>query len=143
MDLCVVDASVVINRVVASQSMAADARSLFARLDDNPPLRMVAPDLLYAECANALWKYVRFAGADGTVAAAHLRYILRLQIEVMETPLLVERALELAGTHGTNVYDACYVALAESAGCPLVTADQPLVRRLAGAAISVQWLGAL
>src|SRR4051812_9948884 len=100
MDLCVVDASVVINRVVATQTMAAEAQSLFARLDEDPPLRMLAPDLLYAECANALWKYVRFAGVDGAVAAAHLRYILRLHIQVVETPLLVERALELAVAHG-------------------------------------------
>lgn len=143
MDLCIVDASVVINRVVTTQTMAAEAQSLFARLDDDPPLRMLAPDLLYAECANALWKYVRFADVAATLAAAHLQYIFRLPIQVVATPQLVERALELASTHGTNVYDACYVALAETVGCPLVIADQPLVRRLAGATISVQLLGSL
>lgn len=143
MDVCVVDASVVVNRIVVTQDMAAEAQSLFARLDDDPPPRMLAPDLIYAECANALWKYVRFARVDPSVAAAHLRYVYQMPIQVLSTPLLVERALALAVSYGVNAYDACYVALAENAGCPLVTADQPLVRRLAGSPIAVQWLGAL
>jgi len=42
-----------------------------------------------------------------------------------------------------GVYDACYIALAEGLECSLVTADEPLARRLAGEGLPVLYLGDL
>ena len=50
-------------------------------------------------------------------------------------------ALPIALTHAISAYDACYVALAQRLSVPFVTADQALVRKLAGTSYAVQWLG--
>jgi predicted nucleic acid-binding protein len=142
MDDCVIDASVVIPGFV-TQPLTRQARALLGRLDEAPPLRLLAPDLLYAECANALWKYVRYGGHDAAVAAGQLARIRQLPLGSTPTLLLVDRALALAVRWKISAYDACYVALADLVGCPLVTADERLVQRLAGGPGSVRWLGAL
>ena len=49
-------------------------------------------------------------------------------------------ALQLAVAHGMTAYDACYVALAQRNGIPLVTADEKLVRLLAGTPYLVEAL---
>ena len=51
-------------------------------------------------------------------------------------------ALPIATTHDVTAYDACYVALAQSLGVPLVTADQKLHAKLAGTPLEPVWLGA-
>ena len=40
-----------------------------------------------------------------------------------------------------TVYDATYAALSHGLSLPLVTADESLVRRLAGSPLDVRWLG--
>ncbi|MHB0936135.1 MAG: type II toxin-antitoxin system VapC family toxin [Armatimonadota bacterium] len=44
----------------------------------------------------------------------------------------LERALEIALASRITVYDASYVALAESLGCQLVTGDSRLLNMLQG-----------
>jgi predicted nucleic acid-binding protein len=53
--------------------------------------------------------------------------LLDLPVGIVPTTPLLGRAWELRAN--LTISDACYVALAESAGCPLLTAD----RRLANA----------
>ena len=142
MDQCVVDASVAI-KLFLVEPLVAEAQALFARLYDSSPLRMYAPDLLYAECANVLWKRVRFRGYDATLASMDLGALQDLPIASVPTRVLTDGAFDLAATWDVSAYDACYVALANLTACPLVTADQRLVQRLAGSAVTVEWLGAL
>jgi predicted nucleic acid-binding protein len=139
----VVDASVVIRLIVNTRPLADRAQALFARLQDTPPIEILAPDLLYAECANGFWKFVRFQTYDAALATGHLADVRSLPLKSTPTLLIADRALGLAIALSISAYDACYVALAEIAGCPLVTADERLIRRLAGGPIAVEWLGAL
>jgi predicted nucleic acid-binding protein len=74
MDACVIDASVMIP-VFISQPHTPQARGLVAGLQDSPPLRIFAPDLLYVECANALWRYVQHQGYDAGIVTLHLARI--------------------------------------------------------------------
>ncbi len=48
-----------------------------------------------------------------------------------DAPLMV-RTAELVAELGLSTFDAAYVALAETLGCELVTADQRLVRAVGG-----------
>ncbi|HZR99174.1 MAG TPA: type II toxin-antitoxin system VapC family toxin [Chloroflexota bacterium] len=143
MTLYVVDASVLVRRILPNQPLGDKALRFFSQQDDESALELAAPDLIYVECASALWKYARFANLDAHAAALHLGQVFQLPILTTPTPLLVDRALALGLARGMSVYDACYVALAESLGCALVTADERLVRQAGGGRAKVEWLGDL
>lgn len=125
---CVVDASAIVP-VVANDSSSVRADRWFegaqATLEDS-----LTVDLFDAECANALWKRVRWAPWPIEVAEAALDRVLALPVRRVSLGVVVGDALRLAVTSELSVYDACYVALAVASGLPLVTAD----RRLANAA---------
>src|SRR5581483_3182765 len=141
MDTCILDASVAV-KLFLDQPLRDEARALLAGLDDSPPLRVAAPDLLYAECANVLWKYARI-GYPVAEAAAHLEDLRALPIAITPTYDLAPEALRIAAALDVSVYDACYLALASILGWGLVTADERLVRRVAGTRSAATWLGAL
>lgn len=101
-----------------------------------------APDLLYAECAYIFWKYVQRQLAMASQVNGYLACLKALPLQRTPTFDLVDDALPLALSHGITAYDACYVALAQRLGLPLITADQKLEQKLAAAGLSVTWLGA-
>src|SRR6476659_2386523 len=126
MDVCVIDASVIIQYFL-TQPLTAQATALIRRLHDDPAFHVRAPDFIYAECASALWKYVRFMNYDRHAASAHLADILIFPMLTTNAHVLADRALSLGLDYEISAYDACYVALADIIDCPLVTADQRLV----------------
>jgi predicted nucleic acid-binding protein len=137
---CVVDASVGI-KLFLVEPLADQADILFASLTAAPPARLYVPDLFYVECTNVLWKYVRRFGYSPEAARQDVADLVRLPLQVASTAGLAETALMLALEHGATAYDAAYVALAQKLTLPLVTADEALVRRLAGTGLDVRWLG--
>ncbi len=98
-----------------------------------------APELLLVECANALWLRVRKGSLTSKDGETQLDVLRRIVDGFDAWPLgtLVFPAWRLATSLGITVYDACYVALAEMQGVPLVTADRKLVRRCAALSVSV------
>jgi len=86
----------------------------------------LAPDLVYLESANALRRYCRAEIYSLSQAGALLEDITRLPIQVSAAKALAPAALTIAHERGLSAYDACYVALAEAADAPLVTADRKL-----------------
>jgi predicted nucleic acid-binding protein len=139
---CVVDASAAI-KIVLAEPLSAQANRLFARIAETPPAQFHVPDLFFVECANILWKYIRRRAYPQQRARFDLRYLVGLGLDTTPTADLVEQALQLALTYNLSAYDACYVALAQRLQVPLVTADEAMVRKLAGAPVDVRWLGAL
>jgi predicted nucleic acid-binding protein len=135
----VIDASVVIKWFVdeihaeAAQRLQEDQYELFA------------PDLLWPECGNILWKKVR----RGELTLDEARLIgggLEQQpISTFPSRLIIEPALEVAFDASRTVYDSCYLALAMLMGCQLVTADQKLFNALQGGsyATHVCWVANL
>lgn len=137
---CVVDASVGIKLFLAEEgSDAADA--LFAQLAQSPPARFYVPDLFYSECANILWKYVRRFGYPAGNARQDVADLLALRLQTVSTADVLAPALALALQYDITAYDACYAALAQQLDLPLVTADSPLRRKLAGSGIAIHILG--
>ena len=135
-DACVVDASVGINLFVMEES-SETADSLFGQLSEDPPARFYVPDLFYVECANILWKYVRRFGYPAENARQDVADLVTLALVTVSTADLLEPALELALAYDITAYDACYAALSRQLALPLVTADAPLARKLAGSDISL------
>lgn len=124
MNSVVIDASVAIKWVVDE----ADSDAAVAVLESRS---LLSPDLLIAECANILWKKVwrRELTTDEAIIAA--RTLQQADIDILPTRHLMDVATRLAIDLNHAAYDCIYLALAMEHGCPLVTADERLRRKLA------------
>ena len=91
-----------------------------------------APDLLWSEVGNILWKYVRRDDLDADAAKAILHDMLRMPIVVTPSADLVADALDIATEYDRTVYDSLYLALAIKNKAVMLTADQRLVNSLGG-----------
>lgn len=116
----VVDASVAVKWFIPEE-LSADARMFLAA-----EYELLAPDLLWAELGNVLWKKHRRRELDPRTARRLLRDFARVPIEYHASERWTEAALELAIRHGITVYDGLYLALAVGNGCRVVTADRRL-----------------
>jgi len=137
----VVDASVVAKWYPPcdQEPLATEAQTLL-KLWVIGGVDLAAPDLIWVEITNILWKSVRskrcsLGDAKSTLAALHQQ-----RLPTVPTAPLVERALEIAVQHGRTAYDSLYVALAAASNAELVTADEKLVNALT-AYFRVRWLG--
>ena len=102
-----------------------------------------APDLVYVEVGNAIWKRYRRRQIDETEAIDLLSYALALPLEITPSRQLAESALKLAMRTGRTAYDCLYVARAVQLSTIVNTNDRRLVNALAGGPLKdhVAWLG--
>jgi predicted nucleic acid-binding protein len=103
-------------------------------------LTLVAPDLIYAEVGNILWKKQRFQGLSSVDAADVLMTLKGYPIPTTPAAALLDDAYHLAVTHGRTVYDALYLALSVREGCRFVTADERLANAVGAALPNVVWV---
>ena len=125
----VVDASVAV-KWLFEEPDSDRAEALLTSAEENR-LKLVAPTILAAEIANALWKRTRRGHMDrqkALEAGERFEEICPLLLPIDD---LVQRALELAIDSRHPVYDCLYVALAEELPGDLVTADERLYRAFA------------
>lgn len=87
-----------------------------------------APDLIYAEVANALAIQTRKGFLSLEAAVVNLDVLRRLTIRNISLREVAVPALRLAEKTGLTAYDACYVAVADHAEAVLVTADRRLAQ---------------
>lgn len=126
----IVDASVAFKWFVPER----DDEAALALLDSNETL--CAPDLIFAEVANAMWS--RLQGIDaaaGTVAEAQLQ-LRRILSDLFRAEALVSRAAEIAFEIGDSVYDCIYLAACERERLTMITADTRLVSKMADTAFA-------
>ena len=136
----VVDASLAFNWLV-KEVYTAEANDL-GRLWNRQGTAIAAPYLMPVEVTNAL--HQRVVRGDLTLAAAAQRMesLLSSGLELHQPAHLYNRALELASQIGLGAtYDAHYLALAETLGCDLWTADEKFYRAASQAARNVRWIG--
>lgn len=101
---------------------------------------LLAPDLIWAEVGNVLWKRWR----QGELADENARTILG---DLRRVPLLIHPAEEIAEVAWSfasqfqrSYYDSLYLALASSQSCSMVTADRRLWNAVSSAMPFLVWV---
>jgi predicted nucleic acid-binding protein len=136
----VLDASVAV-KLFLPEPLAPEAAAL-VNLGLDPTVRLHVPDLFYVECANIFWKQVQRGNTTAPRVLADIALLHTWALSRTPTFALAADALGIALAHAVTAYDACYVALAQRLGVPLVTPDQKLQNKLAGTPLEPVWLGA-
>lgn len=135
----VVDASVALKWVLQEED-TEDALRLWDRWQDVSE-RVCAPPVFRGEVTNALHQATRRGLIDPIDAADALGLLIPI-VAIEEPEGLYDRALALAGQLSLgSTYDSLYIAVAESQGCDLWTADRRFVRSLRGLFPQVRWTG--
>lgn len=101
----------------------------------------LAPDLIYPEFGNIIWKKQQFQGLDVNDGQEIVQAFCTLSLEITPSVDLVNDAYTLAKTHRRTVYDMLYLALSIRENCSFVTADEKLVNAIKAHFQSVVWLG--
>jgi predicted nucleic acid-binding protein len=116
----VVDASIVIKWFIPEIHSDAARRLLECGHD------YMAPDLLFAETANTIWKKVRRGELSPRDGERLVVDIGRAAVETVPCRALAADAYFLASASGRTVYDAMYLALAVRLDTRTITADERL-----------------
>jgi predicted nucleic acid-binding protein len=122
-DALVVDASVAIKWLIEEDG-TPHALLLRGRA------RLIAPDLLTAECANILWKKVQRGELLAEEALLAARLLQAADIELAPTRTLMEAATRIAIELDHPAYDCLYLAVAVDRNCRVVTADGRFLRKV-------------
>ena len=125
MSVFVVDASLVIKWFVPEIHSEAARRWLGASHD------YVAPDLLFSEAGNAVWKKVRRKELNEHEGRQLVLDLTHVVVETVATRSLLQDALALALTAGIPVYDATYLTLAVRLETEVITGDYRFAAKIA------------
>lgn len=138
----VIDASVVIKAYVP-EILSDKAVEVMSRVADGE-LVLLAPDLLYPETGNILWKKRRLHELTVAEVDEIVDAISALPIKIEASRPVMPLAVTIAMQSGITVYDAMYVAVARIYETRMITADKKLVDALLKTDFSeyVQWLAA-
>lgn len=121
--ILVVDASVAIKWIVPEEDSKL-AETLIG------PYRLVAPDLIHAECANILWKKATRGEVSAGEAITATGFVDDFAVQTVSMSELVPLAVDLSLRLDHPAYDCFYLALAVLQECPFVTSDGKLHRKV-------------
>ena len=139
-EFVVVDVSWAFKWLVEEEN--SDRATALTRLWDEQGTQPAAPPLMPIEVANALHRRVLRGDLTVVVAADLMQDLMSLGVAFHAKPNLHSRALELASLLNQGpVYDAHYLALAESLGCEVWTADRRFYRAGSSGVDKVRWIG--
>lgn len=125
----VIDSSVAVKWFVPEQHDKEAARIFDEYLQGN--LLFLAPDLIYAEFGNILWKKQTLQGLDPIDAENIVtEFQTQISIRCISSASLLADAYQIAVAHKRTVYDSLYLALSLRENCQFVTADEKLVNAI-------------
>ncbi|MGZ6013019.1 MAG: type II toxin-antitoxin system VapC family toxin [Caulobacteraceae bacterium] len=136
-ELGVLDASVAVKCLLDEAGSEQARPAVAARAD------WIAPDLIFLEIASVALKSMRRGLIERAQAEAMVSRLARLLAETPSARSLAGAAFALAADHGFSAHDAAYLALAQSRGATVLTADAKLADRAKAAGLGhlVTWLG--
>ncbi len=143
MSLFVVDASVAAKWFLPAEGETLTEEALeFLHRYTTGHIRLVVPDLFWAEFGNILWKAVRQGRWTKEAAGRAIVSLRERNLPTVPSFTLLEAAFAIANAFQRSLYDSLYVALATSSKAALITADERLARALAPP-LPVKWLGSM
>jgi predicted nucleic acid-binding protein len=137
----VIDASVLIKFYIP-EILSDRAERLLARVEEKE-IDLLAPDLIYPEAGNILWKKQRLKELTRPEVEEITDAILLLPLKIEVSKSLLTLAVDIAIAYGMTVYDALYFSLAKVYETRMITAGRKLVEALSRTDLrdSVTWLG--
>ncbi len=123
MNTLVIDASIAVKWVVEEDG-TTDALALRQKA------KLIAPELLVAECANILWKKVQRNELMHDEALLAARLLQGAEIELLPMRSLLESATQISIEIDHPAYDCLYLALAVEKKRKFVTADKRFLQKL-------------
>jgi predicted nucleic acid-binding protein len=100
----------------------------------------LAPDLIYPEFANVIWKRVLFEDFDPDEGRAAIETFSALPFEIVPSLALLGAAYELSLRRQQSIYDTLFLALSLSMDSELVTADAKFYKAVCREFPRVCWL---
>jgi predicted nucleic acid-binding protein len=134
----VVDSSVVIKWFVV-EPFSAQARHILNDYQTGS-VSFIAPDLIYAEVANIVWKKQFFQGLAAHDARDIMTEFRKISFGLTTVEVLLEDAFQLAVRYERSVYESLYLTLSLREQCRLVTADEKTMRAIGSFFPNVIWL---
>ena len=139
-EFVVADASLAFKWLVEEENW--DRATALARLWNDEGFQLAAPPLMPFEVANALLRRVLRGELTVGVAVDLMQDLMSLGVTFHASPNLHSRALAFASQLKQGAaYDAHYLALAESLGCEIWTADQRFYRAASSGVDNLRWIG--
>jgi predicted nucleic acid-binding protein len=137
----IIDASVLIKFFVP-EVLSSKAEQLLARVEDGS-VRLFAPDLIYAEAGNTLWKKHRLKELSRSEIDKITDLIISIPLKVELSKALFPLAIDIAIAYQVTVYDALYLSMAKVYETQMLTADKKLFDMTARTNLkkSMMWLG--
>ncbi len=134
---CVVDASV----VAAAFFQETHAEAASALLTSGRGL--LAPDLIYPETTNVIWKRYGRREISENEAEQLVADITSLPLRITPSNELIDSALKLAIQTRRTAYDCLYLALAVETGTIMFTSDRRMANALANTPLErhITWIG--
>ncbi len=139
MPALVVDSGVAVKWFVV-EPYSVQAVSILEEYDKGTTT-LLAPDLIYSEFGNIIWKKQKFQGLDTNDGQEIIQAFSTLSLRITPSVDLVNDAYTLATVHSRTVYDMLYLALCIRENCSFVTADEKLVNAVRAHFQNVVWLG--
>ena len=137
MKTTVIDASLLVKLFFEEE----DSREAVACIAESGEL--LAPDFLWVQTANVIWKRHRRGDISADTALGLMRSALSLPVAIHPSAGLLPDALDLAMGRDRTIYDCLYLALAVQRSSVLLTGDRRLVNALAGSPLEkhIAWIG--
>src|SRR5262245_14916763 len=124
----VVDSGVAIKWFVV-EPYSAQARHILNDYQTGT-VSFIAPDLIFAEVANIVWKKQFFQGLAAHDARDIMAEFRKISFGLTTVESLLEDAFQLSVRYERPVYDSLYLTLSLREQCRFVTADEKMVRAI-------------
>ena len=143
MNVLVLDAGVAAKWLLPAKDepLSSQASALHLRYT-RAEVRIVVPDMFWAEVGNAVWNAARRGRITTSVAERAIAELVLYTFGTVPSRTLLKRAFALAASLGRSVYDCLYVALAIESNAHMVTADERLANSVP-AGLPIRWLGTM